>query len=137
MNCSGRSFGYSRSPRDIFRLTRAQIQPTKVITRNGYAKKGRGVDVGSRSSPQNNLAAVTIKRMVAKTPTRRTHVANSLGMLVSKKGGGPQGDTAGERRHAGREARRSAREEEAFADRKDEEARNDTIFAFPQELHGQ
>src|SRR5262249_17427151 len=54
------------------------------MTRNGYAKDGRGDDVGNSRSPQKMRAATRMKRTDAKTPTRRTHVANSFGMLVSK-----------------------------------------------------
>ena len=73
--------------RGIFQslLSKVQIQPTKVRTRKGYAKKGRGDEVGSTSSPQKTLAAVIAKRIAPVIPMRRIQVANSLGTLVRKR----------------------------------------------------
>ena len=65
-------------------LSRVQIQPMKVMTRKGYAKKGSGDDVGSNGSPQNILADVMAKRSEVAIPIRRTAAANSFGMLISK-----------------------------------------------------
>jgi hypothetical protein len=57
----------------------------KVSTRNGYAKKGSGDEVGNTSSPQNILAAVVAKRTEPIMPTTRTQTANTLGTLVSRR----------------------------------------------------
>src|SRR6266516_492888 len=65
-------------------FSNVEIQPAKVRTRKGYAKKGSGEEVGNTCSPQNILAAVMPKRIEPMMRARRTKPANSLGALVSK-----------------------------------------------------
>src|SRR3954447_11062914 len=62
-----------------------QIQPANVRTRKGYAKKGRGREVGNTCSPQNILDAVIAKRIEPMMPARRTPMANCLGIHVSSR----------------------------------------------------
>src|SRR5437867_8306045 len=62
-----------------------QIQPMNVRTRKGYAKNGSGEAVGKTCSPQKILAAVMAKRTAPMTPISRIQIANSLGILVSRR----------------------------------------------------
>lgn len=68
-----------------FALSKLQIQPTKVITRKGYPKNGSGFEIGNNCSPKKILIAVIAKRIDAATPDTRTQIANSRGMLMSKR----------------------------------------------------
>ena len=66
-------------------MSKDQIHPMNVITNKGYAKNGRGDDVGNTRFPQKILAAVMQKRTEVATPTSRTPSANSLGILMSNR----------------------------------------------------
>src|SRR5437899_2442834 len=66
-------------------FSNVQIQPMKVMTRKGYAKNGNGEEVGVNCSPQKILVAVRAKRSEATMPERRTPMANSLGILTSRR----------------------------------------------------
>jgi hypothetical protein len=56
----------------------------KVRTRTGYAKNGNGDEMGESGTPERISSAVVAKRIALATPTPRTRMENSPGMLTRR-----------------------------------------------------
>src|SRR6202034_2125989 len=80
------SFGGSRSrirkQAFQFAFRRAQIQPMKLSTRNGYPRVGSGLEIGNSGSPQKILAEEIAKSKPPIKPAMRVAIANSFGTLT-------------------------------------------------------